>query len=59
MICPLPVDYFGIREAIGSGNYTLNYGTTKDRARSLGSQLIRAGYHQLDRNYEDATRGLI
>ena len=52
-------DYFGVREAIGSGTYTLNFGTTKDRTQTRGSVVITAGYRQLDRTYEDATRGLI
>ena len=52
-------DYFGIREAIGAGTYTINFGTTKDRTQTRGSQLITAGFRQLDRTYEDATRGLI
>lgn len=52
-------DYFGIREAIGTGTYTINFGTTKDRTQTRGSVSIDAGFRQLDRNYEDATRGLI
>lgn len=52
-------DYFGVREAIGSGTYTINFGTTKDRTQTRGSVVITAGYRQLDRTYEDATRGLI
>ena len=52
-------DYFGIREAIGTGAYTINFGTTKDRAQTRGSYVVEAGFRQLDRNYEDATRGLI
>lgn len=52
-------DYFGIREAIGAGAYTINFGTTKDRTQTRGSVVIDAGYRQLDRNYEGATRGLI
>lgn len=52
-------DYFGIREAIGTGSYTIHFGTTKDRTQTRGSVLISAGYRQFDRNYEDATRGLI
>ncbi|MBU0788880.1 MAG: hypothetical protein KKB08_06735 [Gammaproteobacteria bacterium] len=52
-------DYFGVREAIGTGTYTINFGTTKDRTQTRGSVLLDAGFRQLDRNYEDATRGLI
>ncbi len=52
-------DYFGIREAIGSGTYTLNFGTTKDRTQARGSVVITAKYRQLDRTFEDVTRGLI
>lgn len=52
-------DYFGVREAIGAGTYTINYGATKDRTQTRGSIVIDAGFRQLDRTYEDATRGLI
>ena len=52
-------DYFGVREAIGSGDYTIDFGTTKDRTQTRGSVVITAGFRQLDRTYEDATRGLI
>ena len=52
-------DYFGIREAIGTDTYTINFGTTKDRTQTRGSYVVKAGFRQLDRSYEDATRGLI
>ena len=52
-------DHFGVREAIGSGDYTIDFGTTKDRTQTRGSVVITAGFRQLDRTYEDATRGLI
>ena len=52
-------DYFGVREAIGAGTYIINFGTTKDRTLTRGSYVVTAGYRQLDRTYEDATRGLI
>lgn len=52
-------DYFGVREVIGSGTYTIEFGTTKDRGQTRGTYLVTAGYRQLDRTYEDATRGLI
>ena len=52
-------DYFGIREAIGTDTYTINFGTTKDRTQTRGSYVVKAGFRQLDRTYEDATRGLI
>ena len=52
-------DYFGVREAIGSGTYTINFGATKDRTRALGSVVITAQYLAYDRAYEDTTRGLI
>lgn len=52
-------DYFGVREVIGSGTYTINFGSTKDRTQTRGSYVVTAKYRQLDRTYEDATRGLI
>ncbi len=51
--------YLGIREAIGAGTYTLAYGATKDRTRSLGNYVVTAGFRQLDRYYEDTPRGLM
>lgn len=52
-------DYFGVREAITGGTYTINFGSTKDRTQTRGSYVVTAGYRQLDRTYEDVTRGLI
>lgn len=52
-------DYFGVREAIGTGTYTLNFGTTKDRTRTIGSVVLTANFLAYDRTYEDTTRGLI
>lgn len=51
-------DYFGVREVIASGSYTINFSATKDRTVTRGSVVIKAGFRQLDRYFEDATRGL-
>lgn len=52
-------DAFAISEAIGTGTYTLNFGTTKDRTRTRGSVTVNAKFLRLERKYEDTTRGLI
>ena len=52
-------DYFGVREAISTGTYTIDFGTTKVRGATYGATLMTASAGQIDLNYEDATRGLV
>lgn len=52
-------DNTGVVELIGAGTYTIDFGTTKERTRTRGAVLIKAGFRSFQRRYEDATRGLV
>ena len=52
-------DYLGFREVAGSTTSIVNFGSTKQRGRSVGAVTVDVAYQGMDLFYEDATRGLI
>lgn len=51
--------YFGVREVIATGTYSIAFGDVKVRGVSYATESITAALNGVDLTYEDSTRGLV